>query len=167
MSNLLRRRMWWIIAVALFWPLIGEITANFIVWLRVGNDDFIFPSMDLLRRLIPAGIVSGFFLGWLIFYLLDRVRTTTVRILTVLSCLFSVTISDRATLMAGFVAVWWYLPFRISYFVNEVLTLILMICCGFTAGAILILVGFGLAKALNLALKWTGRAGVFRSRRAG
>jgi NhaP-type Na+/H+ or K+/H+ antiporter len=126
--------MWWIIAFALFWPLIGELTANLIVWIRVGKDDFIFPTMDVLRRLIPAGIVSGFFLGWLVFYLLDRVRNTAVRILTVLACMFSATISDRATLMAGFVAVWWYFPFRISYFVNEVLTMILMTCCGSPPG---------------------------------
>ena len=145
--------MWWIIAFALFWPLIGELIANFIVWIRVGKDDFIFPSMDVLRRLIPAGILSGLFLGWLVFYLLDCVRSKAVRILTVMACLFSATISDRATLMAGFVAVWWYLPFRISYFVNEVLTLLLMSCCGFTAGAILILAGYGIAKALNFTFK--------------
>jgi len=153
MTNVLQRRMWWIIAFAIFWPVIGEITAGFITWMSVGETDFIFSSMDVLRRFIPPSVVSGFFLGWLVFALLDRAQTTAARILIVLSCLISAPISDRVTLLAAFVQVWYYLPFRISYFANHVLSMILMACSGFAFGAIVILAGFGLARALNVAFK--------------
>ena len=153
MTGVLGRRRWWIVAFALFWPVIGELIAGFIIWTRVGEAEFIFSHLEVLRRFILPSVVSGFFLGWLVFALLDRTQSMVTRIVIVLSCLFSAVISDRVTLLAAFVQVWYYLPFRISYFVNEVLSQILMACSGFTAGAIVILAGFGLARALNVAFK--------------
>lgn len=145
--------MWWIIAFTILWPVIGELIAGFITWTSVGEADFIFSSMEVLRRFILPSLISGFSLGWLVFALLDRAQTMATRIVIVLSCLFSAVISDRVTLLAAFVQVWYYLPFRISYFVNEVLSQILMACSGFAFGAIVILAGFGLARALNVAFK--------------
>ncbi len=153
MTDVLRRRVWWIIAFAILWPVIGGLTAGFITSTSVDEADFIFSSMEVLRRFILPGVVSGFFLAWLVFTLPDRAQSMAARILIVLSCLFSATISDRVTLLATFVQVWYYLPFRISYFVNEVLSQILMACSRFAFGAIVILAGFGLARALNAAFK--------------
>jgi hypothetical protein len=153
MTDVLRRRLWWIVAFAIFWPVIGELTAGFITWMSVGEANFIFMSMEVLRRFIAPSVVSGFFLGWLVFALMHRTQSMATRIVIVLSCLLSAPISDRVTLLAAFVQVWYYMPFRISYFVNEVLSQILMTCSGLTAGAVIILAGFGVARALNVAFK--------------
>src|SRR5689334_14908774 len=98
MTDVLRRRMWWIIAFAILWPVIGELIAGFITWTRAGEAEFIFSSMEFLRRFILPSLISGFFLGWLVFALLDRAQSMTTRILIVLSCLLSAPISDRLTL---------------------------------------------------------------------
>jgi hypothetical protein len=140
---------------ALAWLLILELTTSIIDWMRPvsqGQPFYNFHDYDL-RYFIPAELMTGALVGRLLFALLSHARTMSVRITTILSCLCSVVFSYWATVMSAFVPIWTYLPFRITYFVNEVLTVILMACCGFTAGAIVILAAFGLAKGLSLAFR--------------
>src|SRR5258708_28096502 len=97
MTDVLRRRVWWIIAFAILWPVIGGLTAGFITSTSVDEADFIFSSMEVLRRFILPGVVSGFFLAWLVFTFPDRAQSIAAPILIVLSCLFRSTLYNRVT----------------------------------------------------------------------
>jgi hypothetical protein len=152
MFKLLQKRKLWIVIFALLWPAVTQVPITLIAWMRSAPGVPVFGFNYGLRFALIGGVISGFFLGWVFFVMLDRARTRFARILTILSCLISTVFSGWAMVMTSFVQIWFYLPIQISRFVNEVLTVILVACSGFATAAIITVAGFGLSQALNWAL---------------
>jgi hypothetical protein len=142
---------------ALAWMLISQLMISVIDWMRTVSQDQPFYNFRdyYLRYSVPAELMMGVLLGWLLFALLNHAQNKSARIAIILSCLGSVVFSYWAAGISAFVPIWTYLPFQISFFANQVLTVILMACCGFTAAAIVILAGFGLAQGLHWAFTRT------------
>jgi hypothetical protein len=129
---------------ALAWMLISQLMMTIIDWMHPvspGQPFYNFRDYDL-RYFIPAELMTGVLLGWLLFALLSRARTKLVRSVTLLSCLCAIPLSFGATTLGGF---WAWSKYRV----------ILMVCCGFSAAAIVIVAGFGLVKGLHWAFTRT------------